>query len=474
MPASIHSSVYISYIIENGDLRERIAQRLRRAEIEVWDNASAWNLRASQAELERGREHCRVFVLIISPLYLDSAVIRKSELPSILSLPDKGRRIICVIAEPCLWETVLPRQRYVVVPYGGTPLSARSEKQIEDDLDILVREVGRAIQETDKAAAPPQDRVSPIDLGRAKIDPSVIKLIPRDTAVRDKLMPIARAGSVLTIAMADPTNVFAMDDIKFMTGFNVEPKVASESAIAEAIRKFYGEEGSTGESSMQNQSHLNVPTQEAPPVIEQNEGLPASSQKVPPTDVNQVRINELARELDVKAKAIIDLLPEYGVTEKKTHSSSIPADVAEKVRKKIQGFAETQVASSWITQETFNRFSKEALDVLSRANRIHQEFVTPAIYTRHLLLASREHAINRGKEGSATRLTNFVLAHDRDLLEVLAPVLPIQEGAPSPLKRPPPTSANVRSALLTAISKAGTDGPIDDSHVLCENSISGA
>ena len=55
------------------------------------------------------------------------------------------------------------------------------------------------------------------------------------------------------------------------------------------------------------------------------------------TDANQVRINELARELEVKAKAIIDLLPGFGVTEKKTHSSSIPADVAEKVRKSIQG-----------------------------------------------------------------------------------------------------------------------------------------
>jgi len=50
------------------------------------------------------------------------------------------------------------------------------------------------------------------------------------------------------------------------------------------------------------------------------------------SDTSQVRINELARELEVKAKAIIDLLAGYGVTEKKTHSSSIPADVAEKVR----------------------------------------------------------------------------------------------------------------------------------------------
>src|SRR5260221_14760832 len=57
------------------------------------------------------------------------------------------------------------------------------------------------------------------------------------------------------------------------------------------------------------------------------------------SDVNQVRINELARELEVKAKAIIDLLAGYGVTEKKTHSSSIPPDVAEKVRKHLQGVA---------------------------------------------------------------------------------------------------------------------------------------
>src|ERR1700751_4553081 len=57
------------------------------------------------------------------------------------------------------------------------------------------------------------------------------------------------------------------------------------------------------------------------------------------SDATQVRINELAREREVKAKAIIDLLPQYGVTEKKTHSSSIPADVAEKVRKHLHGLA---------------------------------------------------------------------------------------------------------------------------------------
>ncbi len=88
--------------------------------------------------------------------------------------------------------------------------------------------------------------VPSINLKFYEIDPNVIKLIPQDTALRYQVIPLSRVGSVLTIAMTDPTNVFAMDDIKFMTGFNVEPVVASESAIGEAITRFYG--GSDAES----------------------------------------------------------------------------------------------------------------------------------------------------------------------------------------------------------------------------------
>ena len=83
--------------------------------------------------------------------------------------------------------------------------------------------------------------VPSINLKYYEVDPTVIKLIPQDTAVRYQIVPLSRVGSTLTIAMTDPTNVFAMDDIKFMTGFNVEPVVASETAINEAIAKFYGE-----------------------------------------------------------------------------------------------------------------------------------------------------------------------------------------------------------------------------------------
>jgi type IV pilus assembly protein PilB len=91
--------------------------------------------------------------------------------------------------------------------------------------------------------------VPSINLKYYEVDANVIKLIPQDTAVRYQIVPLSRVGSTLTIAMTDPTNVFAMDDIKFMTGFNVEPVVASETAIAEAISKFYGEAESGEELS---------------------------------------------------------------------------------------------------------------------------------------------------------------------------------------------------------------------------------
>src|SRR5216684_3807153 len=83
--------------------------------------------------------------------------------------------------------------------------------------------------------------VPSINLKFYEVDPSVIRLVPQETAIRYQIVPLSRVGSTLTIAMTDPTNVFAMDDIKFMTGFNVEPVVASESAISEAIAKFYGD-----------------------------------------------------------------------------------------------------------------------------------------------------------------------------------------------------------------------------------------
>jgi type IV pilus assembly protein PilB len=82
--------------------------------------------------------------------------------------------------------------------------------------------------------------VPSINLDHFEVDPTIIKIIPSETARKYQILPLSRSGATLTIAMADPTNVFAMDDIKFMTGYNVEPVVASEISLEEAIDKYYG------------------------------------------------------------------------------------------------------------------------------------------------------------------------------------------------------------------------------------------
>src|SRR6266850_1293382 len=81
--------------------------------------------------------------------------------------------------------------------------------------------------------------VPAINLQYFEIDAAVVKLVPEETAKRYQILPLSRVGASLTIAMVDPTNVFAMDDIKFMTGFNIEPVVASEAAIMDGIDRAY-------------------------------------------------------------------------------------------------------------------------------------------------------------------------------------------------------------------------------------------
>jgi type IV pilus assembly protein PilB len=82
--------------------------------------------------------------------------------------------------------------------------------------------------------------VPSIDLAHFEIDPAIIKVVPGEVARKYGVLPVNKTGATLTIAMGDPTNVFAMDDIKFMTGYNVEPVVASELALRKAIDKHYG------------------------------------------------------------------------------------------------------------------------------------------------------------------------------------------------------------------------------------------
>ncbi len=81
--------------------------------------------------------------------------------------------------------------------------------------------------------------VPAINLDEFEIDEDVLKLIPRELATKHTLLPINRAANTLIIAMSDPSNLIAIDDVKFSTGYNVEPVVAGEASIREAIERYY-------------------------------------------------------------------------------------------------------------------------------------------------------------------------------------------------------------------------------------------
>src|SRR5712691_8437466 len=86
-----------------------------------------------------------------------------------------------------------------------------------------------------------QYRVSAVDLKMHQhIDPAIIKLVPLELVKKHMVLPLKRVGATLTVAMLDPTNIFALDDLKFRTNYTIEPVIAAESSLLEAIKKYYG------------------------------------------------------------------------------------------------------------------------------------------------------------------------------------------------------------------------------------------
>src|SRR5205823_2768609 len=78
-----------------------------------------------------------------------------------------------------------------------------------------------------------------INLAEIEIDPLVLKLIPRETCEKHQVIPVRRNGPTLIVAMADPSNIYAIDELKFLTQYNIEPVVASESMVETALSRYY-------------------------------------------------------------------------------------------------------------------------------------------------------------------------------------------------------------------------------------------
>ncbi|HYU79588.1 MAG TPA: type IV-A pilus assembly ATPase PilB [Vicinamibacterales bacterium] len=133
--------------------------------------------------------------------------------------------------------------------------------------------------------------VPSIALGQFDVEASVIKLVPADTARKYQIVPLSRSGATLTIAMTDPTNVFAMDDVKFMTGFNVEPVVSSETGVLEAIEKYYGAvvqpQSATGAGAGESALELAARTLDEMPLEEDVEVI---------NDLEEISVETLAKQ----------------------------------------------------------------------------------------------------------------------------------------------------------------------------------
>jgi type IV pilus assembly protein PilB len=147
----------------------------------------------------------------------------------------------------------------------------KSQKTSGGKLGETLIKLGFVSEEDITECLSQQFGVPSINLSHFDIDGNVIKLIPAEVARKYNILPVNKTGATITIAMADPTNVFAMDDIKFMTGYNVEPVVASEVGIKAAIDNYYG-----SASSLELKKVMEDLQQDAASdleVLEEDEGL---------------------------------------------------------------------------------------------------------------------------------------------------------------------------------------------------------
>src|SRR5574337_2129955 len=81
--------------------------------------------------------------------------------------------------------------------------------------------------------------VPPVDLSKTAVDPAILTLIPAEVARKHLLIPLSQSGSALTVAMADPSDILAIDEIRFITGHNIQPMVAPHASIQNALNRYY-------------------------------------------------------------------------------------------------------------------------------------------------------------------------------------------------------------------------------------------
>jgi len=143
--------------------------------------------------------------------------------------------------------------------------------------------------------------VPPIDLSRYKIDPDLLKIIPERIAMQHHIIPISQIGNTLTLATADPLNIFALDDIKNLTGYEVDIVMSTDSDIMKAIKKYYGKDVMKSMSEMvkelgETESDSIKIIGEADERIEIESSLVDESRKAPIVQVVNLTVKEAVKQ----------------------------------------------------------------------------------------------------------------------------------------------------------------------------------
>ena len=115
--------------------------------------------------------------------------------------------------------------------------------------------------------------VPPINLARVSIPPEIVELLPRDTAHNYKVIPVSRLENRLFIAMADPLNVLAIDDVKRITKLEISPLIASEKAIVDKLNAFDAAKGGSMEDIIQDAQKQNEADADAETIEAVKEGM---------------------------------------------------------------------------------------------------------------------------------------------------------------------------------------------------------
>ena len=147
-----------------------------------------------------------------------------------------------------------------------------TKEQLKKALEVQDKEGGRLgqilvklgfISEKDLIACLSRHlNIPPMNLSRYKVTSEVLKIIPERVARHYQLIPVSLVGKTLTVAMADPLNIFAMDDIKVMTGYNLDPIITTSEEILEAISKYYAPWGTMEDAIKAVDSKVTVDTEE--------------------------------------------------------------------------------------------------------------------------------------------------------------------------------------------------------------------